>query len=199
MRKFTISILSLLMVIPMMAIGLDDGTNKANAIDFDWTNGNVHNTDQVLWYNVDLTPVKDAKYLVLYLTNLADEAAAVHMNVSVDGLDATLGGVDTLIAVGGHYRFEFPKEMISTLLESYGLAAYADKITQLSLALQSNQKVALAAKVFKTDAEYVEEVLANTESIDWNKGVMQEALSTKWYDVNIASVKQNKQHLQLSL
>ncbi|MBO5674246.1 MAG: hypothetical protein J6S09_08160, partial [Paludibacteraceae bacterium] len=199
MRKFIISILSLLIVIPMMAIGLGDGTNKANAIDFDWANGNVHESTEALWYNVDLAPVDDAKYLVLYLTNLADEEATVHIDMSVQGFDATMSGVDTVIAAGKYYRFEFPKEMINTLLETYGLSAYADKIEQLSMSLQSDQKVMLAANVYTTEAEFIQkEVLTHIEEIDWNKGVKQEALSTKWYEVDITSVKNNQQHLQVS-
>ena len=182
-----------------MAIGLGDGTSKANAIDFDWANGNVHEASEALWYDVDMTPVTDAKYLVLYLTNLADEAATVHIDMSVQGFDATMSGVDTVIAAGKYYRFEFPKEMINTLLETYGLSAYASKIENLSLSLQSDQKVMLAANVYTTEAEFIQqEVLTHLEEIDWNEGVKQEALSTKWYEVDITSVKQNQQHMRVS-
>ena len=133
------------------------------------------------------------------MTNLADEDATVHIDMSVQGFDATMSGVDTVIAAGKYYRFEFPKEMINTLLETYGLSAYADKIEQLSMSLQSDQKVMLAANVYTTEAEFIQkEVLTHIEEIDWNKGVKQEALSTKWYEVDITSVKNNQQHLQVS-
>ena len=196
MRKFLLSTVALLMSVFLIA---GNGSSKADAIDFDWANGNVHESTEALWYNVDLAPVDDAKYLVLYLTNLADEEATVHIDMSVQGFDATMSGVDTVIAAGKYYRFEFPKEMINTLLETYGLSAYADKIEQLSLSLQSDQKVMLAANVYTTEAEFIQkEVLTHLEEIDWNKGVKQEALSTKWYEVDITSVKNNQQHLQVS-
>ena len=199
MRKILLSAITLMMSVAMMAIGLGDGTSKANAIDFDWANGNVHESSEALWYDVDMTPVDDAKYLVLYLTNLADEAATVHIDMSVQGYDANMSGIDTIIAAGDYYRFEFPKEMINTLLETYGLSAYADKIKNLSLSLQSDQKVMLAANVYTTEAEFIQqEVLTHLEEIDWNKGVKQDALSTKWYEVDITSVKNNQQHLQVS-
>ena len=199
MRKILLSAITLMMSVAMMAIGLGDGTSKANAIDFDWANGNVHESSEALWYDVDMTPVDDAKYLVLYLTNLADEAATVHIDMSVQGYDANMSGIDTIIAAGDYYRFEFPKEMINTLLETYGLSAYADKIKDLSLSLQSDQKVMLAANVYTTEAEFIQqEVLTHLEEIDWNKGVKQDALSTKWYEVDITSVKNNQQHLQVS-
>ena len=196
MRKILLSTVALLMSVFLIA---GNGSSKADAIDFDWANGNVHESTEALWYNVDLAPVDDAKYLVLYLTNLADEEATVHIDMSVQGFDATMSGVDTVIAAGKYYRFEFPKEMINTLLETYGLSAYADKIEQLSLSLQSDQKVMLAANVYTTEAEFIQkEVLTHLEEIDWNKGVKQEALSTKWYEVDITSVKNNQQHLQVS-
>ena len=199
MRKFLLSSFALLMSVAMMAVGAGDGTNKANAIDFDWANGNVHESSEALWYDVDMTPVDDAKYLVLYLTNLADEAATVHIDMSVQGYDANMSGIDTIIAAGDYYRLEFPKEMINTLLETYGLSAYADKIENLCLSLQSDQKVMLAANVYTTEAEFIQqEVLTHLEEIDWNKGVKQDALSTKWYEVDITSVKNNQQHLQVS-
>ena len=65
MRKILLSAITLMMSVAMMAIGLGDGTSKANAIDFDWANGNVHESSEALWYDVDMTPVDDAKYLVL--------------------------------------------------------------------------------------------------------------------------------------
>ena len=199
MRKILLSAITLMMSVAMMAIGLGDGTSKANAIDFDWANGDVHESSEALWYDVDMTPVDDAKYLVLYLTNLADEAATVHIDMSVQGYDANMSGIDTIIAAGDYYRFEFPKEMINTLLETYGLSAYADQIKNLSLSLQSDQKVMLAANVYTTEAEFIQqEVLTHLEEIDWNKGVKQDALSTKWYEVDITSVKNNQQHLQVS-
>ena len=69
MRKFLLSAIALLMTATMLAVGNGSGSSQANAIDFDWTNGNIHEASSALWYCVDLAPI-DAKAepaLVLYL------------------------------------------------------------------------------------------------------------------------------------
>ena len=185
MRKFLLSSFALLMSVAMMAVGAGDGTNKANAIDFDWTSGNIHEASGALWYCVDLAPVNAAAEpaLVLYLTNLSDEEAAVDVQISLAGSQRT---VSYNIAAEGYYRMDLP------------IAQFREFITvdQVNLALQSNQKIALSAKVYEFP-EYVKEAVANSEPIDWNSGVKQDALSTKWYEVDITSLKTGKQHLQV--
>ena len=200
MRRFLLLIITAMMTISMMAIGNGSGKDKANAIDFNWVEGNLHETTETLWYNVDLSPVDDAKYLVLYITNLADEAANVKVGASAMGM--TLNGLDTVIAVGGYFRFELPMEMVNSLLGDLGLSAFlgsAIDLDHVALSLQSDQKVYLAAKVYETTKEYLqEEVKNNSEVIDWNSGVVLEPLMTKWYEIDIASLKKNKQHLYIS-
>ena len=200
MRRFLLLIITAMMTISSMAIGTGSGKDKANAIDFNWVDGYLQETTETLWYNVDLSPVKDAKYLVLYVTNLADEAASVKVGVSAMGM--TLEGLDTVIAVGGHFRFELPMEMINSVLGDLGLSAFlgnAIDLDHVALSLQSDQKVYLAAKVYETTKEYLqEEVKNNSEVIDWNSGVVLEPLMTKWYEIDIASLKKNKQHLYIS-
>ena len=185
MRKFLLSSFALLMSVAMMAVGAGDGTNKANAIDFDWTSGNIHEAPGALWYCVDLAPIDAAAEpaLVLYLTNLSDEEAAVDVQISLAGAQRT---VSYKIAAEGYYRMDLP------------IAQFREFITvdQVNLALQSNQKIALSAKVYEFP-EYVKEAVANSEPIDWNSGVKQDALSTKWYEVDITSLKTEKQHLQV--
>jgi hypothetical protein len=84
MRKILLIAASLLMTISMMAAGNNSGSTKANAIDFDWTNGNVHESSKALWYRVDmsnLTGMIDPT-LALYLTNLTDQNAQVDVTVT---------------------------------------------------------------------------------------------------------------------
>ena len=200
MRRFLLLIITAMMTISSMAIGAGNGKDKANAIDFSWVDGNLHETTETLWYDVDLSPMDDAKYLVLYVTNLADEVANVKMGVSAMGM--TLEGLDTVIAAGGHFRFELPMEMVNSVLGDLGLSAFlgdAIDLDHVALSLQSDQKVYLAAKVYETTKEYLqEEVKNNSEVIDWNSGVVLEPLMTKWYEIDIASLKKNKQHLYIS-
>ena len=200
MRKFLLLTIAAMMTISMMAVGAGNGKDKANAIDFDWVAGNSHDATGELWYNVDLSPVDDAKYLVLYVTNLANEVANVKVGFSAMGV--TQEGMEAVVAVGGHFRFEVPLEMANSLIEDLGLGAFIGEAFQLdhiTLSLKSDQQVYLAAKVYETTKEYVqEEVVNNSEIIDWNSGVVLEPLITKWYEVDITSLKKNKQHLYVS-
>ena len=201
MRRFLLLTIATMMTISMMAIGAGDGKDKANAIDFNWTVGHEHEAVEALWYNVDLAPVDDAKYLVLYVTNLAEDEAA-NVKVGFSAMGVTLEGLDTVVAVGGNFRLELPMEMLNSLIEDLGLGAFLGtsiKLDNVTLSLQSDQKVYLAAKVYETVKDYVkEEVANNSETIDWNSGVVLEPLITKWYEVDIASLKKNKQHLYVS-
>ena len=186
MKKILLSTIALMMSVAMMAIGLGDGSSKANALDFDWTTDNVHDATEALWYNVSLAPVKAANEpaVVLYLTNLTDEEATVNVTVSIASAQRT---VTYTIAARDYYRLDIPVDQ------------YREFITldEISLMIKSNVKLSLGAKVYEFD-EYVKEAIANSEPIDWNSGVQQDALSTKWYDVDITSLKTNKEHLQVT-
>ena len=186
MKKILLSTIALMMSVAMMAVGLGDGSSKANALDFDWATDNVHDATEALWYNVSLAPVNAAKEpaVVLYLTNLTDEEATVDVTVSIASAQRT---VTYTIAARDYYRLDIPVDQ------------YREFITldEISLMIKSNVKLSLGAKVYEFD-EYVKEAIANSEPIDWNSGVQQDALSTKWYDVDITSLKTNKEHLQVT-
>ena len=186
MKKILLSTIALMMSVAMMAVGLGDGSSKANALDFDWATDNVHDATEALWYNVSLAPVNAAKEpaVVLYLTNLTDEEATVDVTVSIASAQRT---VTYTIAARDYYRLDIPVDQ------------YREFITldDISLMIKSNVKLSLGAKVYEFD-EYVKEAIANSEPIDWNSGVQQDALSTKWYDVDITSLKTNKEHLQVT-
>ena len=186
MKKILLSTIALMMSVAMMAVGLGDGSSKANALDFDWATDNVHDATEALWYNVSLAPVNAANEpaVVLYLTNLTDEEATVDVTVSIASAQRT---VTYTIAARDYYRLDIPVDQ------------YREFITldDISLMIKSNVKLSLGAKVYEFD-EYVKEAIANSEPIDWNSGVQQDALSTKWYDVDITSLKTNKEHLQVT-
>ena len=56
MKRFLSLSVAVMMAISMMAIGNNSGSTKANAIDFDWSAGNVHEGG-TKWYRVDLAPL----------------------------------------------------------------------------------------------------------------------------------------------
>ena len=82
MRKFLLSTIALMMTISMMAVGLGNGVDKANAIDFDWNKGHEHVGTK--YYRVDLSEISGLvdPTLALYLTNLSDQASKVNVDVS---------------------------------------------------------------------------------------------------------------------
>ena len=142
MKKILLSTIALMMSVAMMAIGLGDGSSKANALDFDWTTDNVHDATEALWYNVSLAPVNAANEpaVVLYLTNLTDEEATVNVTVSIASAQRT---VTYTIAARDYYRLDIPVDQ------------YREFITldEISLMIKSNVKLSLGAKVYVTTVD----------------------------------------------
>ena len=74
MKKLFLLTMAALMTVSAMAIGTGDGSNKANAKEFDWDKGITVPADSLnrwRWYRVDLAPLyeEDNPSLTLYLTN----------------------------------------------------------------------------------------------------------------------------------
>lgn len=161
------------MAVSMMAIGNNSGITKANAIDFDWENGNVHEATTALWYRVDLSPLKDAAdpTLALYLTNLADKAATVTVEATLMGQTETLSY--TIDAKDYNVWSQNVRMVLLVTSEMY-------------LTLQSDEKIALSAKVYETE-DIVDDACANAVDFNW-KGVAV-AAGEQWYRLNLADVK----------
>lgn len=184
----------------MMAIGNNSGMTKANAIDFDWENGNVHKAgNAVLWYRVDLSPLTSVEdpTLALYLTNLTEEVAAVNLkaDASISILGQTQGGnVDKDYSIAGkdYVLWSFKgfnasgREVTLKSLMSLGLK-------DVYLQLQSTQDVVLAAKVYETE-EIVDDACTQAIDFDWN-GVAVSA-GEQWFRLNLAEVKANGDKLK---
>ena len=84
MRRFLLTTITLMMTVCMMAVGLNDGSKEANAIDFRWSEGHDHPAGATLWYCVDLDSISGLvdPTLALYMTNLSDQASKVTVDVS---------------------------------------------------------------------------------------------------------------------
>ena len=56
MRKFLTMMIAVLMALPLFAKGAGNGLTQADAIDFDWDKGNVHDypATDARWYCVPL-------------------------------------------------------------------------------------------------------------------------------------------------
>ena len=199
MRKFLLSIITLLTTISVMAVGKGDGSTKANAIDFNWTEGHTH--VGTLWYRVDLSAINGMvdPTLALYLTNLSDESAKVNVDVS-----ATIS-----IPVAG---FSYSRDIEITSVE-YSIAAQENKlwnrnigellelnVRYLYLEFSSTQKIAISVENEEImEAKPIETATCeNSQLLNWNSSVKQSALQTKWYEIDLATIKQNDEHLQLT-
>ncbi len=199
MRKFLLSAIALLMTISTMAVGLGNGSSKVNAIDFDWINGHEH--EGTLWYRVDLFEIGGMvdSTLSLSLKNLSDASAKVTVDVS-----ATI-----TISIPG---FSYSEETTVTGVE-YTIAAEENKlwsqnirellelnIRYLYLELNTTEKIALSAEYEESvNAKPVEVASCeNSQLLDWNSTIKQSGLETKWYEIDLATIKQNGEHLQLT-
>ena len=99
MKRVLLFIVAALLTFPTMAIGRGDGSTKANAIEFDWENGNVQEASaNSKWYRVPLDTIyhQETPTLAIFLTNLTDNSANVHISGTLAGQteqrDYTLAG-----------------------------------------------------------------------------------------------------------
>lgn len=185
MRKILLSTVALLMAVSMMAIGNNSGTSKANAIDFDWANGNVHEAADALWYRVDLSSLEGTAdpTLALYLTNLTDQSTAVDVDVVAS---VTILGQTETMTESFHYTIAAkdhkPWSMNVTELLEFN-------VKHIFLALKSDKKIALAAKIYETE-DIVDD--ACTNAVDFNWAGQNVAAGEKWFRLNIAEVDATK-------
>ena len=182
MRKILLSTVALLMAVSMMAIGNNSGTSKANAIDFDWANGNIHEASTALWYRVDLSSLEATAdpTLALYLTNLTSETANVHVDVTVSasGLSRT-ESLDYTIAGKDHKPWSRNVKDLMSL-----------GVKDVFLTVKSDKKIAIAAKVYETE-DIVDD--ACTKAVDFNWAGQNVPAGEKWFRLNIAAVPTNQQ------
>ena len=194
MRKFLLSTVALMMSVAMMAIGAGNGTNKANAIDFDWADGHKPALSAGSWYRVSLSPLKAQAYdptLALYLTNLTDEAAAVSVTVEASLLGQSSSSKFNYNIAGKDYQL-WSKKSFNAGGRELSLKQMMDLgLSEIYLQLTANKEIALSAKVYETE-DIVDDACSKAKDFDW-AGVSVPA-GEQWYRLNLAEVKsQNKQ------
>jgi len=177
MKKFFLLTMASMMTVFAMAIGDNDGSTKANAIDFDWDKG-VEHTGGTKWYHVDLAPLyqEDNPSLTLYLTNPSN-----WVGTSVD--------VSMTAYVAGQ-----------TESKSYSIAAHQYKTytanasmlvrmkqTEIYLTLTTDGRVKLSAKVFETAD--LDETCKDARVLQWNTETSQNPNFSAWWKVDLTPVK----------
>ena len=177
MKKFLTLVVALAMVIPSMAIGRNDGSTKANAIDFDWDKG-VEHVSGTKWYRVDLAPLYEEENpsLTLYLTNPSN---AVGTSVDVS-MQATVAGQteskDYTIAARQYKTYTANASMLVRM-----------KQTEIYLTLSSTGKIKLSAKVF--EAADLDETCKDARTLAWGTAATQNPSYSAWWKVSLTPIK----------
>ena len=183
MKKFLTLVVALVLTIPMMAVGRNDGSTKANAIDFDWDKGVTH-TGGTKWYRVDLAPLYEEENpsLTLYLTNpsnVVGSSVDVSMSATVAGQSESK---DYTIAARQYKTYTANASMLVRM-----------KQTEIYLTLSANPKVGtestikLSAKVF--EAADLDETCKDARTLSWNTEATQAPMYSAWWKVSLKPIK----------
>ena len=177
MKKFLTFVVALVMTIPMMAIGRNDGSTKANAIDFDWETPMTH-TSGTKWYRVDLAPLYEEETPALNLF-LANKDA---FNDTHTSLKATVAGQTDEKSFTIHPKQQRVWSANATMLVRL-------KQKEIYLTLTSDGTVMMSARVF--EAEDLDETCTDALLFNWATGITKPAGVPVWYKVNIKDAKAN--------
>ncbi len=177
MKKFLTFVVALAMVIPTMAIGRNDGSTKANAIDFDWEAPMTH-TSGTKWYRVDLAPLYEEETPALNLF-LANKDA---FNDTHTSLKATVAGQTDEKSFTIHPKQQRVWSANATMLVRL-------KQKEIYLTLTSDGTVMMSARVF--EAEDLDETCTDALLFNWSTGITKQAGVPVWYKVNIKDAKAN--------
>lgn len=175
MKRFTLLSVAVMMALSMMAIGNNSGSTKANAIDFDWETGNVHEGG-TKWYRVDLAPLYDEvdPTLSLYLTNPSrDYSVDVNMKATVAG---EVEERSYTIAPHQHKSWAANASLLVRM-----------KQKEVYLTLNSTGKILLSAKVF--DTADLDETCKDARTLNWATAATQTAGYAAWWKIDLSPVK----------
>ena len=177
MKKLILFTMASMMAVFTMAAGRNDGSTKANAIEFDWNSGIEHDGG-TLWYRVDLAPLydEDDPSLTLYLTNPSNDVGTsvdVSMQASVAGQTESK---DYSIAARQYKTYTANAKMLVTL-----------KQNEIYLTLSSTGKIKLSAKVF--EAADLDETCKNARTLSWNTVAVQNPSYSAWWKVSLTPIK----------
>ena len=165
------------MTVFAMAIGRNDGSTKANAIDFDWDKGHEQDAG-TKWYRVGLDPLyeEDNPSLTLYLTNPSN---VVGTSVDVD-FEATAAGQTEsnsyTIAARQYKTFTSNAKMLVTLQQ-----------TEIYVTLTSTGKIRFSAKVFESSD--LDETCKDAEKLAWYTTTTQNPMYSKWWKIDLKQIK----------
>lgn len=166
-----------MMTVFTMAIGRNDGSTKANAIEFDWDKG-VEHSDGTKWYRVDLAPLyqEENPSLTLYLTNPSNW---VGTSVDVSMTAYVAGQTETKSYSIAAHQYKTYTANASMLVRM--------KQTEIYLTLSTDGRVKLSAKVFETAD--LDETCKDARVLNWDTETSQNPSFATWWQVDLTPVK----------
>ena len=196
MRKILLIAASLLMTISMMAIGKNDGSTKANAIDFKWTSGHTHEAGATLYYRVGLSELKKEQdpTLSLYLTNLSEGVAKVTLNLRAELMGEKADKQYSYEILSGEHKIWQVRELSVPVLGSATLKNLMDLgLDAVYIELSSTEQIKMTANAVETE-EIIDDACTKAVPLDLTKGATVPA-GEKWFYVNLMNVKNSENQL----
>jgi len=181
MKKLFLLTMAALMTVSAMAIGTGDGSNKANAKEFDWDKGITVPADSLnrwRWYRVDLAPLyeEDNPSLTLYLTNpsnVVGNSVDVKMTAEIAGEGVSK---DYTIAARQYKTYTANAAALVRLRQK-----------ELYLQMYVTGVVKLSAKVYET--EDLDESCKDARELKWDTPIQQDPTYSAWWKVSLKPIK----------
>lgn len=183
MKKLLLILVAATMTLAGYAAGKGDGSSKADAIEFDWTNGNTQEANTSLWYVVRLAErlaeVEDPN-IALYLTNLSSSAAKVDISAIIAGEEEA-----RTYTIAGNSGKTWSSS--ASMLVKMGYEEMFVKLT-------TTQQIHLAAKVY--EGVYADE--ACTKAVAYDYATHSLKAGTNWYNIDLKTLRDNNQGLKIT-
>ena len=202
MRKILLIAASLLMTLNMMALGKGDGSTKANAIDFNWTEGCTHNSSKELWYRISLSELKKEQdpTLSLYLTNHSEGVAKVTLNLHAKLMEQEAEKQYSYEILSGEHKIWQVRELSVPVLGNVTLKNLMDldpKFNEVYIELSSTEQIKLTARAIETE-EIIDDACTKAVPLDLTEGATVPA-GEKWFYLNLMNVNKNENQLNFIL
>lgn len=184
MKKYLLLFLTVVLALPMMAAGNGSGTTIANAIEFDWENGNTQEAgSDGKWYRIDLGPLYDLEEpaLSIHITNLSQtDAAHLYVRGVVASQEETR---EYTIAAQKSQIWSQNAQMLQQL-----------QYSEVHIFLRTDQAIAITARAY--EAVDVDEGCVRATELVLNGSSAEAAAGESWYKLDLSGLQDN-QEIQL--
>ena len=150
-------------------------------IDFNWETGHTQEARITQWYAIDVADAKlDKKDIMVYLLNLGDGSAKVDASMAFSCPYIDLTEMSRTISAKG-----------DTVKRRLGYSSYAMMNDTIWIGLYSTQDIRFWADTVSAVAKPVPDpICLQADTFNWDEGVVQNALDTVWYVINMVEVRE---------